>query len=383
MGLFGRRSGLTFMLLALLLTQVGCWEGREINARTFVTAIAFDLTKDEEKQTEQYLISIQMSVPEKMAGNNGQGGGEGKPFIVLGSTAGTVTTGILQLQRQLDRKIFLGHTRLILISEKVATTFGLEQIIDYFKRDFTIQRMARIAVVQGEAREILELEPPMGQTPSTYVLNMISPQSGSSFTYISDLGKLLVLQADEGIDPVLPRVRKRQKTELTGGAAVLKNGRFYGWLDDFETRGLNILQNELVESDYVVDCPVHYGQKIVVGINSLRSVYRLEKAGGSPVLKIKVDGRFETREFTGQHGPAEELKDGLERNVMTIIKEELEKTIDRAQELGTDILGVGRYLQAYHPKIWAQLNWEEEFPSFPFELEVKMEWGLTVRRVGG
>ena len=95
MGHLARRSGLISMLLILLFTQGGCWEGREINARTFVTAIAFDRTKDEEKQTEQFLISIQLAVPERMAGGEGQGSGEEKPFVVLGSTAGTLTAGIL------------------------------------------------------------------------------------------------------------------------------------------------------------------------------------------------------------------------------------------------------------------------------------------------
>ncbi|NLW56464.1 MAG: Ger(x)C family spore germination protein [Firmicutes bacterium] len=276
------------LILCLLLTQTGCWGGRELNARAFVTAIAFDLTKDEELQEEQYLISIQLPVPERMAGGEGQGAGEGKPFVVLGSTAKTVITGILQLQRQLDRKLFLGHTHLILISEEVATAFGVNQVIDYFLRDFSIQRMTRLAVVDGKARDILELEPPMGQTPSAYILNLLSPQSGSSFTYITDLGKLQVLQSLEGIDPVLPRLSKGQETELTGGVAVLKNGYFRGWLGNFETRGLNILHNEFVESEYEVECPLHPGDQIVVGVNELRSVYRLEEAGGTPRVKIMV-----------------------------------------------------------------------------------------------
>ncbi|HBT16206.1 MAG TPA: hypothetical protein DEB05_04540, partial [Firmicutes bacterium] len=77
------------------------------------------------------------------------------------------------------------------------------------------------------------------------------------------------------------------------------------------------------------------------------------------------------------------LTEGLERNVTEKIREELENVIIKAQGLGADIFGIGRYLQAYNPKLWKQLNWEQEFPYFPIKLEIRMEWALTVRRLGG
>src|SRR5690606_9285702 len=148
---------------------------------------------------------------------------------------------------------------------------------------------------------------------------------------------------------------KGQETELTGGVAVLKNGYFRGWLGNFETRGLNILHNEFVESEYEVECPLHPGDQTVVGVTALCSVYRLEEAGGTPRVKIMVNGRFETREFTGPHGPEEHIASDLEATVSAKVREEIQQTITKAQDLGVDILGVGRYLRAYHPRIWAQL----------------------------
>ncbi len=372
-----------FLSIIMLITQTSCWQGREIDARAFVTAIAFDLPQEQAEGVQQFLLSIQVPVPLKMAGGERGGSPEEKPFLVFGTTADTVIAGILQLQRQLDRQLFLGHARLILISEEVVKVFGLDELLDYFKRDFRIQRMTRIAIVEGKAKEVLNIQPPIGQTPSTYILNLISPQSGSSFNYISDLGKLLVTQSDEGIEPVLPRISKGKETALTGGAAVLKNGKFLGWLSDFETRGLNILLNEFIESDYQVECPLHSGEIISVGVNNLRTNYRLAQEGNTWALMIKVGGKFETREFSEKHGPMAKLTEGLERNVTGKIREELEKVIIKAQGLGADIFGIGRYLQAYNPKLWKQLNWEQEFPYFPIKLEVKMEWGLTVRRLGG
>ncbi|HBR30280.1 MAG TPA: hypothetical protein DD789_12685, partial [Firmicutes bacterium] len=48
------------MLAVLLLTAPGCWRGRELNARAFVTAVAFDLPTEEGADPGEFLLSIQV-----------------------------------------------------------------------------------------------------------------------------------------------------------------------------------------------------------------------------------------------------------------------------------------------------------------------------------
>ena len=166
---------------------------------------------------------------------------------------------------------------------------------------------------------------------------------------ISDLGRFLVEQSNDWIDPVLPRLSKGEETALTGGAAVIKNGKFVGWLSNFETRGLNILRNTEISSNYEVDCPLHPTETIVVGAGDFNARYRLREVNGQTTLQLKVRGEFETLEFSGGHGPLAEIQDDLEKKVSVEVQNELEQTIRRAQELGADILGVGRYLEALNP----------------------------------
>ncbi|NLC53132.1 MAG: Ger(x)C family spore germination protein [Firmicutes bacterium] len=389
-----RRAGVTAkskkgcflgLLLVVILGTSGCWEGRELNARAFVTAVAFDPPAEEGADPMEFLLSIQIPVPAKMGGDSGGQGGDGPPFVVYGTTAKTVSVGIRQLQRQLDRELFFGHTQLFLINAEVAATIGVDQLLDHFKRDFRVQRMTRIAIIDGEAREILNTQPPISQTPSAYIENLLSPQSGVAINYISDFGRYLVEQSDDGIEPVLPRLKPGKEATMTGGAAVLKNGKFVGWLSNFETRGLNIILNQMIGSNYEVDCPLHPGETIVVGTDAFRTRYRLREANGQTIFQIKVSGKFETIEFSDFHGPLAEIQDDLEQKVSVVIQRELEQTVRRAQELGADFLGVGRFLQAYKPKLWRQVknNWEQEFFAFPIEVEVKMEWAMTIRRFGG
>ncbi len=371
------------MITVLLLTATGCWRGRELNARAFVTAVAFDLPTENGADPDEFLLSIQVPIPAKMTGESNGQGGDGKPFVVYGTTTKMVTTGIRQLQRQLDRELFFGHTHLILFNVEVAKAIGVDRLLDYFKRDYRVQRRARIAVIDGEARGILEIKPPISQTPAAYIENLLSPQSGSGINYVSDFGRFLVEQGDIGIDPVLPRVSKGEETALTGGGAVIKHGKFVGWLENTETRALNILLNQKIVSVYEVECPLHSEEEIVVRTTGFGSCYRLNNQNGRTVMQIRVGGQFETVEFTNQHGPLAEIQDDLEKAVSAAVRAEVEQVIQKAQELGADIIGIGRRLHAYEPSLWRAMNWEREFPAFPIEVEVDMEWSMTVRRFGG
>ena len=100
-------------------------------------------------------------------------------------------------------------------------------------------------------------------------------------------------------------------------------------------------------------------------------------------MQIRVGGQFETVEFTDQHGPLATIQDDLEKAVSAAVRAEVEQVIQKAQELGADILGVGRRLQALKHDLWQAMDWEREFPAFPIEVEVDMEWTMTVRRFGG
>jgi|GEM_PF-1545198 len=375
---------LMVLIFFFLLQVAGCWEGREINQRAFVFAVAFDLPDDEEEaKPGEFTLSLQIPDPSRMAGSEEQGGGADseKPFIVLGTTANTVLSGLLQLQRELDRMLFLGHTRLVLIGEEVAREYGVDPILDYFKRDFQIQRIARVAVVEGKAREILELMPPIGQEPTTFILNLLSGAGGSSLVYISDLGKYMVYHSSAGLEPVLPKVRKSDDSILTGGAAVIRRGRLAGWLTPFETRGFNILVNEFRGSDYRVECPFHPGETINVEVVKAGAYRRLVKEGEDLGLKILVRGVFETTEFTGGHGPEEKLSEGLTERVAAQVLHETRSAWEKAQQLEADIFGIGKKIQAEHNKVWREMEWEKEFAGFPVEIEVKMEWAQTIRRL--
>lgn len=370
-----RTVGLWGAILLILLCA-GCFGSRDLDQRAFMVAIAFD---EAENGQDGFTITAQFPVPAKM---QPEAGGEGKTFETLKITSNTVAEALTQLQREVDRDIFIGHTRILLFGEELARTQGIEVVLDYFKRDFRMQRVAQLAVVQGNAGEMLDIEPPLEQSASAFIFNVLSEQAGSSLDIHTDLGKYLVIEADEGIEPVLPRVFKKGNIVVSGGAAVFRNGRMVGWLTPRETRGYSILVNEFNRGRYIVPSPGRPGERISVRVRKASSNHRVVLQGEQLQILSKIQGGYETIEFTGPQSPNERLVDPLQTTVSRIVNNEARAALERAQELNADIIGYGRWVRGLYPRYWATVNWDEIFPQLRIDLNTNIEWTQTVRRFG-
>ena len=364
------------LILIVFLISSGCFGSLDLDQRAFVVAVAFDLPEE----GEGVKVTIQTPVPRLM--RPGEGGGEEKPFVVFSVTEKTIGEAFTQLQRQLDREMFVGHTHILLFSEKLAREVGIEEVIDFFKRDFRVQRITQLAVVQGEASEILELQPPLEQDPSTFIENILSDRSGSSLDTTTDLGKYLVVVADEGYDPVIPRLFKKGDSIATGGMAVIRGEKMVGWLSPRETRGYTILVNDYNRGRYEAPSPTIPGKLIVVRVRRAESRHRVKLVDDELQIRTEISGGFETLEFTGPQGPSAKLEKELTPVVSREVAREARAAINRAQELNADIFGYGRLVRGLYPEYWEKINWSEVFPTLDIKLSSNIKWTQTVRRPG-
>lgn len=368
-----------WILLTLLSMAVlcgGCFGSRDLNQRAFAMIIAFDSPKEGE---EGFKVTVQIPIPAKM----GPEGGDGKSFHTTFITEKTVGDALIQLQRRIDRELFIGHTRLLLFGDTLTRTKGVEDILDFFKRDFRFQRVAELAIVQGEAGKVLEMEPPLEQNAATYIENVLTETAGSGLHTTTDLGEYLVIDADEGIEPVIPRLMVKGKELITGGAAVMRNGKMVDWLSPEEARSYTILRNEFGFSRYVVDDPRYPGKKITVRVRNADAKHSVVLVGEALRVRTEITGGYETLEFTGPAGPAEKLVPKLELVVSKAVEEEIRATIRKSQSLNADIVGYGRLVRAKYPDYWNQIHWSEVYPQLEVEVKTELEWTQTVRRPGG
>ncbi|HWI53988.1 MAG TPA: Ger(x)C family spore germination protein, partial [Symbiobacteriaceae bacterium] len=118
-------------LLGALLLLTGCWSRVEVNDLAIVSLVGIDRTPEGEIE-----LWINVVVPARAGGAPGAGaptGQPGNPFIMLNARGKTILHAATRLQRQLPRRLFWAHARVILLGERLARDGSLPAV-DFLTR---------------------------------------------------------------------------------------------------------------------------------------------------------------------------------------------------------------------------------------------------------
>lgn len=369
------------VICAFSILFAGCWDRRELEERISVVAIGIDRVKG--KKT-LYKISVQIPIPIKIAGSGGQGGGSSESAVKVVSVTGlTVTDAVNKLQERLNQRIFLGHTRILAISEEVARG-GLEGILDAFRRDPTIRRLLWPVVVKGEAESLLIANPKLVQIPVVYIMDLI--ESGAKTGIIPDqtLGDYFIQDSNVAMQPYLNYVTATKDEVAWKGIAVFRKNKMVGVLDEIQSWVLLQLRLEERGGDVVIPMPKPHKGFVTFRTHFVRTRLKIEQKGG-------VRGGHVAHYFCKLQGdiiettsPPQFKENILIPEMQKIVEKEMEKRaaklVRQAQEaFRSDILQLGLTLKAHHYRdYWEKHNFERDFP----ELQIKVTYDVRIRRLG-
>jgi spore germination protein KC len=374
MGKYLRCLTLFFISICLL---TGCWDRRELEERASVLAIAIDQAEEDENL---YKMTVQIPIPIKIAGSSGQGGGSNADAVKIMSVTGrTVTDASNNLQMRLNQRLFLGHTRVLALSEEIAKE-GIQDIMDGFRREPQIRRLLWPIVVKGKASTLLEVKPELEQIPVVFLMGLI--ENGMKLGRIPDqtLGDYFNQTSNVTMEPFLNYVEASKKEVTWKGVAVFRGHKMVGILNRVQSWALINLRNEKPGGDIVIPLPntkngyvsfrPHFAKtKLRIhGQDAFSATYHCELQGD--IVELTEDLKIPAEQFIVQ--------------MQELIKKEME---DRAKKLllqlqkqyNSDILKLGLTLRAKHyHEYWKKHNWKEDFRDFP----VGVTYTIKLRRLG-
>lgn len=252
---------LTLFVIALLLT--GCWDQIQIEERGFVVGVAIDAprTPEAEKNAEKeaprkpegqqrYLLTQQRVVPASMAIGSQRGRGQGskaRAFYNIASEGDSLFEASREIATRSSRVPFYQHLKVVIVSEKIARSpNGFANSIDFFLRDPDLRRTSKILISNGEAKKILDMNPPTEKLPALY-LHSLSNNIRKNARMLPEvtLGEIhrqLINQSGYVIPRVTPA---KNEVKLAGTAVFTPNNRLVGFLGEEETEGLNFLTGKV------------------------------------------------------------------------------------------------------------------------------------------
>ncbi|SFI78013.1 germination protein, Ger(x)C family [Paenibacillus sp. UNC496MF] len=388
------------MLVPLL---TGCWDRLEIEDRAVVLGVSIDKAKgnsDNDEVTHHsntmpapkmglIRVAVQIALPGRIPLGPGEGGGgttdPQQTVWVINVVGFTLDDAFMKLQQQVSSRIFLGHLRVIIMSEEYAKG-GIDNVNDFFRRNSEVRRMAWLMVSKGSALALLKAGPKLERIPTLYLMSALDEGINMGKFPRDYIGIFWSNSSKKGEEGYLPYValRKEQNVEIMG-LAYFQGSRMMG-----KTKPLQIGSFMAIKGSnpagYRVYVMLEGTKKMVMTTTTHRNTkWKASIKDGKTHFSIKIVLEVNIEEKMSRSFNLNNA--GIVRQIQDIEARKAEKfcaqLIRQTQTAGSDIFGFGEYIRAKKPSYWnanikTKEKWQEAYKEMTFDIHAF----VNVRRVG-
>jgi len=328
---------------------------------------------------------------QRIISGGGRGGSEQKQSDIMCSEGETGFEAIRNFWSHSEKRPFFGHLEYILIGEEAAKD-GLLKYLDFFTRDPEIRLNLDVFIVKGaEAGDVIR----QGNTSDKFVFDRLEGIKrhhwGLSMINEVELMEVMYILDTDYLSLYVPCVKLLMKTESTTdgnkgmdialeGFGVFEGDRLAGYLEREMARGLNFLKNKVKSG--VMSVKSRKGEKVGLEIISSDRKMKPYITGDELRVAIELDVNCNIVEIQSIPGNIfnDESIDFLKTQLEELIKDEIRKVIDFAQEMKLDYFGAADAVLHKYPCKWEDIfenGWRDIFSEIEFEITVNSQISRT------
>jgi spore germination protein KC len=376
-----RPAGRTIIIIILCsLAITGCWNRRDPELFSFVTATGFDIEQD----TGLYKCIVEIANPIGSGSDQeGSGGSKKLPFWVVEARGHTPFEARQNLALITSRELYWTHSGVLAIGEDLARQ-GIKPVLDLFARERQFRLTARPLVVKGDLKALFEADFPLEENSGEGLRRQaISVMFERTFYPTWETRDLLVTLAKPGYELLIGRVEElgskedTNKTAMTppaktSGGAVFRGDKMVGWIGEREVAGWHWLTGKATRATLIVLSPIDR-QPVSVEIFQSNATLTPEVNGDQVTIKVQVKAKGRIQDQVSPVELTVDILRSLERRVATVIKNDMQLTLASAQKLNSDFIGLGNLIYRKLPRDWERLEprWEAIFPQIQFDFVVE------------
>jgi len=370
-----KKACLILLIALLVFMGSSCWDKKEIEQQAFVIGLALD----KGVKTENIIVTFQIALPQAFVAE----AQSNEPFWNISVEAADITAAEYHLSRMINQVPNLEHCQIILIGEELARQ-GLDNYLDFLIRTQEVRRMVKVGIVQGKAKDVLEIDFKTALMPSFVVAEMMSDNSKHTLelTNFMNVGRLHMADI-MGYDFVLARILPlKDKLDMSGGS-VFKGLKMVGWLSGEEMMGIRFLRGDVGSGSMNIELPEELGERAMLRIFEARSVMEPELRDERLIAKLKIRIEGDITEIISDNEKIGETE--LLNKIQNLFEDDIKKKVKRSfqkvqQEYECDPFMLKEKIKSYYPKFWKQncSIWDEVYRSTKLEIEAK----VLVRRIG-
>lgn len=369
--------------LILILFSSGCTDFIEPNQLAFVMGTAIDHAENGAIE-----VSLQIVIPSQMNGpSKGGGSGDSDSFLVMSAKGKSVLEATQKIQREMSRRLLTSHRIMIAISEEYFNKNDVNKLFDKLGRDpANNQRDITLMIRGGSAKEFLMIKHPLEHLSSMAAgkeLHINGMKSFSTRQFIIDS----ISEENRSLVPILQiknyKVSSKKKDPmavLSGYAVLNKKLKIGGILDDIEGSEAAWMSGK--KSLQGVTIPWKDGN----GNLSFRFTH-LERqiqsvSDNDPrriVLTVKAQAYLLENTTTLDMSEVDNMIE-VQKYLNEQVKKKLQLTLDKVQQWGPDVFGIGAHLHRKYPYWWKSQkdDWDENFKK----IDVTVQANIQLRSIG-
>lgn len=337
-----------------------------------VAGVAIDKGK-----AEKYAISVDIIQVE--------GGSQAKRSSKILSVEGaTLFEAVRKMISLTGKRLYWSHAKIVLISKQLAQD-GITDILDWYTRDSETRPEIHILISKEKTASCILHMLAEGSEIASYQLDeTLKNEKSLELAPQIDIMRVISDLQSEGISVMLPAIRlyaddEQQQNESRvpqiSGAAVFKQDRLLGFLNETDTNSVLYLKNKIsggilkiIESTSDGECPV------TLEIFKCSTKLELDLSEAHPIIKADIKLLTAIDEIGCEENFIEKKKqEKLKHDFEQSLSNQLLHTLEKVQsDFDADVFGFGSMIHKEHPAAWKRLkkDWDQEFKALKLQISV-------------
>ncbi len=350
------------LLILLCLPLCGCTHDmnkEEIDSINMALVLGIDYTNGEYQICALYSTGGGAS--------SGAGAGPGKEEITKGKGK-TAYEALEDLKLNDKKNLTLAQVGMFLIGEGAAKE-GIEQSIDFLKRDETIKMEALIYIIKGEEAQKF-IKKAMKEKHVIHENLDAMKQKQLKFVTKNEntLVNILNDMKQKYSSLLIPYLVAKEGGFFIEGYAVFSKLKLYDYLDHETSDGVNFLRNT------IRTFPVYLKEGVGMSVTYTKTKMKAEVVDQLITVTIKVDFETAFKEITAN----KDVFKLPELDRLTALQEDyvrkiMQKPVDYSVKNGLDILRLARLVENQNVSEWSVImdQWSDMISKINFEYRIR------------
>ncbi|MFJ7949995.1 Ger(x)C family spore germination protein [Lysinibacillus sp. NPDC096418] len=297
-----------------------------------------------------------------------------KDTLVFSVATELVSKGVVDIEALSDKKIQFNQLRVVLINEEYARKGPIKETIEHLYRNPESGDKVLIAIVKGNAEELLNGDYPDKPNINFFLYDLLEPTINTAFNPNTNIHDFIYTVTNPVFDPIIPVIEKKgERIEITG-VALFKNDNMFETIPPNEAHIIQDIQGHKKLAPLSLELHQGHGKESLM-LDLVRSKVHIEsnKSVKSPKLTITLSIKGSLIDYRGErynHLTSLENLSELENDINKQYEQNIIQFLDKLKEQKIDPIGLSENFRMYYEGKWTKKMTEETMSKLKIDIKV-------------